>query len=162
MRFLPRRRLSRTDRCQSDGKSKKEQCGGMSLRLHDCLRDVDYLLYLFGRAFITLTRPSPPPLSPPFPHPPPTLSRSLSFDRTKARRAYEQTGSQITIDPYALRLREASPPSERFLLALLNSWHSRANACSRHRKYSPDTRLSLPPELDNRYSIHAYMRKSNV
>lgn len=70
----------------------------MSLRLHDCLRDVDYLLYLFGRAFITLTRPSPPL--------PPTLSHSLSFGRTKARRAYEQTGSQITIDPYALRLRE--------------------------------------------------------
>jgi len=42
-------------------KVKKEQCGwGMSLRCsHDCLRGVDYLLYLFGRAFIALTRSLP-------------------------------------------------------------------------------------------------------
>lgn len=75
MRFLLRRRLSRTDRCQSDGKSKKEERGwGMSLRCsHDCLRGVDYLLYLFGRAFIALTR-SPPPLFG-------LASRSLSLDR---------------------------------------------------------------------------------
>lgn len=74
MRFLLRRRLSRTDRCQSDGKSKKEQCGwGMSLRCsHDCLRGVDYLLYLFGRAFIALTRSLPLLLGFAF--------RSLSFD----------------------------------------------------------------------------------
>jgi len=68
MRFLLRRRLSRTDRCQSDGKSVKkegEQRGwGMSLHCsHDCLRGVDYLLYLFGRAFIALAL-RPPSLAP--------------------------------------------------------------------------------------------------
>lgn len=112
MRFLPRRRLSRTDRCQSDGKSKKkgekekERKERRAARArgdepppprrcsHDCLRGVDYLLYLFGRAFIALTRPPSLLLLPPPPPPPPSsphsafltlsssfLSASLSFDR---------------------------------------------------------------------------------
>jgi len=79
MRFLLRRRLSRTDRCQSDGKSEKkkgeQRSWGMSLhRSHDCLRGVDYLLYLFGRAFIALAL-HPPSL------PPTRLSFSLSLVR---------------------------------------------------------------------------------
>lgn len=143
MRFLLRRRLSRTDRCQSDGKSKKEQCGwGMSLRCsHDCLRGVDYLLYLFGRAFIAFTR-SPPPRS--------SGSLLALFRSTaKARRAYERTGSQITIDPYAWRLREARPPFERDSFSHSRTRGTRINACSGHRKYLSDTRcLVIPTKVD--------------
>lgn len=70
---------------------------------------------------------------------------ALFRSTAKARRAYERTGSQITIDPYAWRLREASPPFERDSFSHSRTRGTRINACSGHRKYLSDTRFLAVP-----------------
>lgn len=127
----------------------------MSLRCsHDCLRGVDYLLYLFGRAFIALLTPSASSSS--------SSSSSTSFSRlflalfrstAKARRAYERTGSQITIDPCAWRLRETSPPFEGDSFSHSRTRGTRINVCPRHRKYLSDMRYIASNPLEGRQRI---------
>lgn len=74
---------------------------------------------------------------------------ALFRSTAKPRRAYERTGSQITIDPYAWRLREASPPFERDSFSHSRTRGTRINACSGHRKYLSDThRLAIPTKVD--------------
>lgn len=143
MRFLLRRRLSRTDRCQSDGKSKKEQRvdGGWAFaaRTTVCAVSIIFCIYLVGLLLLLLVclfLSSGSLLA---------LFRSTA----KVRRAYERTGSQITIDPYAWRLREASPPFEKDSFSHSRTRGTGINACLGHRKYLSDTRcLAVPTKAD--------------
>lgn len=85
----------------------------MSLRCsHDCLRGVDYLLYLFGRAFIALARPPSPPPPPPSLSPLSPLSlfalfRSTAKARTQGIRTDRKSDNHRPL--CAWRLGEASP-----------------------------------------------------
>lgn len=80
-------------------------------------------------------------------------SLALFRSTAKACRAYERTGSQITIDPCAWRLRETSPSFEGDSFSHSRTRGTRVNVCSRHRKYLSDMRYTVSNPLEGRQRI---------
>jgi len=153
MRFLLRRRLSRTDRCQSDGKSKKRATWmgdepPLLARLSARCR-LSFVFIWSGFYCSYSFASSSSSFSSSFSR----LSLALFRPTAKACRAYERTGSQITIDPCAWRLRETSPSFEGDSFSHSRTRGTRINVCSRHRKYLSDMRYIVSNPLEGRRRI---------
>lgn len=130
-----------TDASRTEKVKKSNVDGGWAsaARTTVCAVSIIFCIYLVGLLLLLLVRlllSSSSPLA-------------LFCSTAKTRRAYERTGSQITIDPYAWRLREASPPFERDSFSHSRTCGTCINACSGHQKYLSDMRcLAVSTKVD--------------